>query len=121
MEIPCVGFGTYNEKGGDNYQMILAALNCGYRYFDTASLYETERDLGKAIKDSDISRKELFMYVRRTVYFMKKMPEFLHIFSGIFYIFLKNFSSSVFMRKIFLYFIYSAEDIFYRFGLVNRL
>ena len=61
MGIPCVGFGTYNEKGGDNYKMILDAIECGYRYFDTASLYETERDLGKAIKDSGIDRKDLFL------------------------------------------------------------
>ena len=61
MQIPCVGFGTYNEKGGDNYQMILDAIECGYRYFDTASLYETERDLGKAIIDSGVDRKDLFL------------------------------------------------------------
>lgn len=61
QKIPCVGFGTYNEKGGDNYEMIVNAIDCGYRYFDTASLYETERDLGKAIKDSGADRKELFI------------------------------------------------------------
>ena len=61
MGIPCVGFGTYNAKGGDNYKMILEAMEVGYRYFDTASLYETERDLGKAIKDSGINRTDLFL------------------------------------------------------------
>ena len=61
MGIPCVGFGTYNAQGGDNYQMILDAIDCGYRYFDTASLYETERDLCKAIKDSGVDRKELYL------------------------------------------------------------
>lgn len=60
-KIPCVGFGTYNEKGGDNYKMILEAMEVGYRYFDTASLYETERDLGRAIVDSGIDRKELYL------------------------------------------------------------
>lgn len=61
MGIPCVGFGTYNEKGGDNYKMILDAIEVGYRYFDTASLYETERDLCKALKDSGIARKDVFL------------------------------------------------------------
>lgn len=61
MGIPCVGFGTYNAKGGDNYQMILDAIECGYRYFDTASLYETERDLCSAVKDSGVDRKDLFL------------------------------------------------------------
>lgn len=61
MKVPCIGFGTYNEKGGDNYKMILEAIEVGYRYFDTASLYETERDLGKAIKDSGVNRSDLFL------------------------------------------------------------
>lgn len=59
--IPCIGFGTYNAKGGDNYEMISTAIKAGYRYFDTASLYGTEADLGKAIKDSGISREEFFI------------------------------------------------------------
>lgn len=61
LEIPAMGFGTYNEKGGDNYSMILNAIECGYTYFDTASLYETERDLGRAVKDSGIGRKNLIL------------------------------------------------------------
>ena len=61
MEIPAVGFGCYNAKGGDNYQIISDAIKAGYRFFDTASVYETERDLGKAIKDSGIPREEFFI------------------------------------------------------------
>lgn len=61
MSVPVIGFGTYNEKGGDNYKMILDAIECGYTYFDTASLYETERDLGKAIKDSGVNRSDLVL------------------------------------------------------------
>lgn len=61
MEIPCMGFGTYNPKGGDNCAMIRTAIEAGYRYFDTASLYETERALGQAVKESGIARKELFI------------------------------------------------------------
>ncbi len=61
MKIPCIGFGTYNAKGGDNYEIIGTAISAGYRYFDTASLYQTERVLGKAIKDSKIDRKDFFI------------------------------------------------------------
>jgi len=61
MAVPVMGFGTYNEKGGDNYKMILDAIESGYTYFDTASLYETERDLGKAVKDSGVDRKSLIL------------------------------------------------------------
>ena len=48
-KIPKIGFGTYNEEFGDNKGAILQAIECGYRFFDTASLYETERSLGNAI------------------------------------------------------------------------
>ena len=59
--IPAVGFGCYNAKAGDNYQIISDAIKAGYRFFDTASVYETEVVLGKAIKDSGIPREEFFI------------------------------------------------------------
>ena len=61
MKIPAIGFGTYNPKGGDNVKMILTAMEAGYRYFDTASLYGTERALGNAVRESGIARQELFI------------------------------------------------------------
>ncbi len=61
IRVPAIGFGTYNAKGGDNLQMIKDAIEVGYRYFDTASLYGTERALGQAVKESDVSREELFI------------------------------------------------------------
>lgn len=61
LKIPCMGFGTYNPKGGDNCRIIQNAIEAGYRYFDTASLYGTERALGQAIKESGMDRTELFI------------------------------------------------------------
>lgn len=61
MKVPAIGFGTYNAKGGDNLQMIKDAIEAGYRYFDTASLYGTERALGQAIKESGLSRELFFL------------------------------------------------------------
>lgn len=61
MEIPVIGFGCYNAKGGDNLQIIKDAIDSGYTFFDTASLYCTERDLGKAIKEKGIKREDLFI------------------------------------------------------------
>ena len=40
-KLPQIGFGTYNEEFKDNKEAILTAIDCGYRFFDTASLYET--------------------------------------------------------------------------------
>lgn len=48
-KIPKIGFGTYNEEFADNKAAILSAIECGYRFFDTASLCETERSLGDAL------------------------------------------------------------------------
>lgn len=60
-EVPWIGFGTYNAKGGDNLLMIKTAIEAGYRYFDTASLYETERVLGRAVMESGRPRNEFII------------------------------------------------------------
>ena len=61
FKIPKIGFGTYNEEFADNKGTILQAIECGYRFFDTASLYETERSLGNALKESGIARKDVII------------------------------------------------------------
>lgn len=61
LQIPCLGFGTYNPNGGDNEKLIQTAIGAGYRYFDTASIYGTERALGQAIKKSNLTREEFFI------------------------------------------------------------
>ena len=33
MEVPCIGFGTYNAKGGDNLKMIKDAIEVFYGQF----------------------------------------------------------------------------------------
>ena len=58
VKIPCFGFGTYKAKYGDSTEIIDRAISAGYRFFDTASIYETERPLGKAVKNSGIPREE---------------------------------------------------------------
>ncbi|MBR4168628.1 MAG: aldo/keto reductase [Lachnospiraceae bacterium] len=60
-KLPKIGFGTYNEEFADNKEVILQALDCGYRFFDTASLYETERSLGNALKESGINRSDVII------------------------------------------------------------
>ena len=59
--LPKIGFGTYNEEFADNKAAILKALECGYRFFDTASLYETERPLGCALKESGVKREDVII------------------------------------------------------------
>lgn len=62
LELPLVGYGTCKhdfDKPVTSY--MLDAMEAGFRYFDTASFYETERDLGKAIKESGLKRDELII------------------------------------------------------------
>ncbi|MBM7571620.1 aldo/keto reductase [Aquibacillus albus] len=62
VEIPAVGLGVYKmEDGTDVYQSVLSALEIGYRHIDTASFYQNEEGVGKAIKDSGIPREEIFV------------------------------------------------------------
>ena len=62
VEIPVLGFGTWKAADGEEaYQAVLAALKAGYRHIDTAAGYMNESDVGKAIKDSGIDRKEIFI------------------------------------------------------------
>lgn len=58
---PCVGFGTFKAAAGQSTEILKMALDAGYRYFDTASFYETEESLGKAICEKNIAREELFL------------------------------------------------------------
>ena len=60
--IPAVGFGVFMiPNDGPTYEATLKALKAGYRHIDTAAGYINESDVGKAIKDSGIDRKEIFI------------------------------------------------------------
>lgn len=59
MNMPTIGFGTYRLK--TVYQSVLAALKIGYRHIDTAALYNNTKEIGKAIRDSGIPRKDIFI------------------------------------------------------------
>lgn len=59
--IPNIGFGTYKAGNGECEKAILDAINTGYTYFDTAAFYKNERDIAKAIKNSNKKREELII------------------------------------------------------------
>ena len=58
---PCVGFGTFKAADGQSTEVLKTAMDVGYRYFDTASFYDTEESLGCAVKEKGIPREELFL------------------------------------------------------------
>ncbi|MDE7385119.1 MAG: aldo/keto reductase [Anaeroplasmataceae bacterium] len=62
VKIPAVGFGTWQTKEGQEaYDSVRWALEAGYRHIDTAYIYGNEKSIAKAIRDSKINRKEIFI------------------------------------------------------------
>jgi 2,5-diketo-D-gluconate reductase A len=57
VEMPLVGFGTWEATGSD----ALHALEAGYRHIDTATMYRNEDQIGKALRDSGLARDEVFV------------------------------------------------------------
>lgn len=56
-----IGFGCFlpGKSETEAIQIINTAMETGYRYFDTASFYGTEKALGTAIQNSGLDRQEL--------------------------------------------------------------
>jgi diketogulonate reductase-like aldo/keto reductase len=62
IEIPKLGFGTWQiPEGEDAYNAVATALKIGYRHIDTALQYGNEPSVGRAVRDSGISRDEVFV------------------------------------------------------------
>ncbi|MFX0100302.1 MAG: aldo/keto reductase [Candidatus Hodarchaeota archaeon] len=60
--IPVLGFGTYSGPPKDRVIPALKiAIEAGYRLIDTAIIYQNEHFIGKALKEIDIPREELFI------------------------------------------------------------
>lgn len=61
-EIPQIGLGVWQASDGDEtYDAVLAAIKTGYRLIDTAMVYQNESAVGRAVKDSGVARKDLFI------------------------------------------------------------
>lgn len=62
LKMPLLGFGTYDIKNIDTF---LAAVDCGYRLFDSAQMYGNQKEVGAAIRKAmssrGIKRKEFFI------------------------------------------------------------
>jgi len=62
LQVPIIGFGTY--KLGEDEEVIKSikyALEVGYRHIDTAAFYGNEEAIGKAIKESNLKREDIFL------------------------------------------------------------
>jgi len=61
VDMPVVGFGTWQITGRRGYDAVRAALDAGYRHIDTATMYDNEKEIGKALRDSGLPREEIFI------------------------------------------------------------
>ena len=62
--MPVLGLGTYSLHGQTCIRAVRAALDCGVRLIDTASMYGNEREVGMAVRDAvknGLSRNEIFV------------------------------------------------------------
>ena len=57
--IPALGLGTFGFKGDRGVEIIGRALASGYRLLDTAVGYDTEAEVGRAVRESGVPREEI--------------------------------------------------------------
>lgn len=62
VTIPKIGFGTWQIPDGEEaYRAVSYAFEVGYTHIDTAQVYQNEASVGRAIADSSLSRKDIFL------------------------------------------------------------
>ncbi|KAH8805433.1 glycerol dehydrogenase [Xylogone sp. PMI_703] len=59
--IPAIGLGTWQAKPGEVGRAVVHALKVGYRHLDCALIYQNEKEVGEAIKESGVPRKDIFI------------------------------------------------------------
>ena len=61
LEMPMIGFGTYQITPNTTLLNVAKALRLGYRMIDAAQYYGNEEGVGEAIKESGLDREKLFV------------------------------------------------------------
>ena len=61
MEMPILGYGTYQTPPRLTERCVADALRAGYRSIDTAQCYGNEHEVGIACRKLGIARQELFI------------------------------------------------------------
>ncbi|PIL33888.1 hypothetical protein GSI_03594 [Ganoderma sinense ZZ0214-1] len=57
--MPRVGLGVFQNE--DAKPAVLAALKSGYRHIDTARMYQNEKQVSEAVKESGVPREQIFL------------------------------------------------------------
>lgn len=59
--VPQVGYGVFKIDDVEAERTVADALEAGYRHIDTAAIYENERGVGAGLKNSGLSREDIFV------------------------------------------------------------
>jgi 2,5-diketo-D-gluconate reductase A len=59
LTLPPIGFGVFQSSPEDTVDAVRTALEVGYRHIDTAAAYGNERQVGEAIRASDVDRDDI--------------------------------------------------------------
>lgn len=60
VQLPKVGFGVYKIKN-QHEDVLVSALQSGYRHLDTAAIYHNEEIVADAIRKSGVKRSDIFL------------------------------------------------------------
>jgi len=61
VQVPALGFGTFQLEGDECCNAVTEALDMGYRHVDTARMYQNETEVGRGIRDASVDREETFL------------------------------------------------------------
>lgn len=61
VQMPLLGLGAWDMYGKEAEQAVLNALELGYRLIDTATMYNNEKEIGSAVRESGVQRNEIFV------------------------------------------------------------
>jgi 2,5-diketo-D-gluconate reductase A len=61
QDIPQLGFGVYQIPAKGTVSAVQTALDMGYRHIDTAEMYQNEKEVGVAIRESQVGRADVFI------------------------------------------------------------
>lgn len=61
MNMPQLGLGTFRLQGQAAIDSVGTGLELGYRHIDTAQIYGNEAEVGQALADSNVARREVYL------------------------------------------------------------
>lgn len=62
VKMPLLGLGTWQSaEGNEVEQAVRWAIELGYRHIDTAAIYQNERGVGRAVRESGVPREQVFV------------------------------------------------------------